>query len=214
MRLILLGPPGAGKGTQAANLVEKYGIPHISTGDIFRENVKNNTTLGKKAKEYMDKGALVPDEVVVAIVEDRLKKEDCQKGFLLDGFPRTEVQASKLDKVLATMKVTLDKVINIEVKEDVLVDRAVGRRVCKSCGATYHVKYKPTKAENVCDVCGGETYQRDDDKEETVANRIKVYLAETKPLIDYYSNQGNIATIDGEQDMAIVFEAIVKAIGD
>ena len=190
-------------------------VYHISLQeDIFRENVKNNTPLGKKAKEYMDKGALVPDEVVVAIVEDRLKKDDCQKGFLLDGFPRTEVQASKLDEVLTTMNVAIDKVINIEVKEDVLVDRAVGRRVCKSCGATYHVKYKPTKANNVCDVCDGETYQRDDDKEETVANRIKVYLAETKPLIDYYTDQGNIATIDGEQDMAIVFEAIVKAIGD
>ncbi|MFA5527730.1 MAG: adenylate kinase [Peptostreptococcales bacterium] len=214
MRIILLGPPGAGKGTQAALLVEKYGIVHISTGDIFRKNVKENTELGKQAKEYMDKGALVPDELVVAIVEDRLKEQDCQNGFLLDGFPRTEKQAEELDLVLSKMHVSIDKVINIEVEKDVLIERAIGRRVCKACGATYHIKYKPTKNEGICDLCGHEIYQRDDDKEATVTNRINVYLTETKPLIDYYTNQGNIVTIDGEKDMDIVFQSIIDAIGE
>ncbi|MDK2918803.1 MAG: adenylate kinase [Candidatus Petromonas sp.] len=213
MRLILLGPPGAGKGTQASRIVQRYEVPHISTGDIFRKNIKEGTELGKKAKEYMDKGLLVPDEIVVAIVEDRLKEADCKNGFLLDGFPRTVNQAEALDKVLENMNISLDKVINIKVDKNVLVDRVVGRRICRDCGATYHVKFNPPAEEGKCDVCGGELYQRDDDKEETVTKRIEVYLQETTPLIDYYSNKRLLADIEGEQDIDKVFEDIVKALG-
>lgn len=213
MRLILLGPPGAGKGTQASRIVEKYSIPHISTGDIFRKNIKEGTELGKKAKEYMDKGLLVPDELVVAIVEDRLKEDDCQKGFLLDGFPRTVNQAEALDKVLQNMTTSLDKVINIKVDKGILVERAIGRRICKECGMTYHVEFNPPKTEGKCDVCGGELYQRNDDKEETVAKRIEVYLNETAPLIDYYKNKNILVDIDGEQHIDKVFEDIVIALG-
>ncbi|MBU5678107.1 adenylate kinase [Alkaliphilus sp. MSJ-5] len=213
MRLILLGPPGAGKGTQAAAIVEKYNIPHISTGDIFRYNIKQGTELGKKAKGYMDQGLLVPDEVVVEIVEDRLKQEDCTGGFLLDGFPRTVVQAEALDKVLANMDGALDRVINIEVDKGILVERAVGRRICRECGATFHVKYNPsTKGEN-CDQCGGNLYQRDDDNEETVTKRIEVYLKETTPLIEYYSKQDKLVTIDGDRRINEVFEDIVTSLG-
>ncbi|MFZ5966772.1 MAG: adenylate kinase [Bacillota bacterium] len=213
MRLILLGPPGAGKGTQASGIVERYHIPHISTGDIFRKNIKEGTELGKKAKEYMDKGLLVPDELVVAIVEDRLSQQDCQEGFLLDGFPRTVNQAEALDRVLEHMNMALDKVINISVDKNVLVERAVGRRICKDCGATYHVKFNPPTREAVCDKCGGTLYQRADDNEETVSTRIEVYLNETQPLIAYYTNKGIIATIDGEQDIDKVFEDVVAALG-
>ncbi len=213
MRLILLGPPGAGKGTQAAAIVEKYNIPHISTGDIFRYNIKQGTELGKKAKGYLDQGLLVPDEVVVEIVEDRLKQEDCTGGFLLDGFPRTIVQAEALDKVLANMDCALDRVINIEVDKSILVERAVGRRICRECGATFHVKYNPsTKGEN-CDQCGGNLYQRDDDNEETVTKRIEVYLKETTPLIEYYSKQDKLVTIDGDRKINEVFEDIVTSLG-
>lgn len=213
MRLILLGPPGAGKGTQAAAIVEKYNIPHISTGDIFRYNIKQGTELGKKAKGYMDQGLLVPDEVVVEIVEDRLKQEDCTGGFLLDGFPRTVVQAEALDKVLANMDSALDRVINIEVDKGILVERAVGRRICRECGATFHVKYNPsTKGEN-CDQCGGNLYQRDDDNEATVTKRIEVYLNETTPLIEYYSRQDKLVTIDGDRKINEVFEDIVTSLG-
>lgn len=213
MRLILLGPPGAGKGTQAAAIVEKYNIPHISTGDIFRYNIKQGTELGKKAKGYMDQGLLVPDEVVVEIVEDRLRQEDCTGGFLLDGFPRTVVQAEALDKVLVNMDGALDRVINIEVDKGILVERAVGRRICRECGATFHVKYNPsTKGEN-CDQCGGNLYQRDDDNEETVTKRIEVYLKETTPLIEYYSKQDKLVTIDGDRKINEVFEDIVTSLG-
>ncbi|QUH19897.1 adenylate kinase [Alkaliphilus sp. B6464] len=213
MRLILLGPPGAGKGTQAAAIVEKYNIPHISTGDIFRYNIKQGTELGKKAKGYMDQGLLVPDEVVVEIVEDRLKQEDCTGGFLLDGFPRTVVQAEALDKVLANMDGALDRVINIEVDKGILVERAVGRRICRECGATFHVKYNPSiKGEN-CDQCGGNLYQRDDDNEETVTKRIEVYLKETTPLIEYYNKQDKLVTIDGDRKISVVFEDIVTSLG-
>lgn len=213
MRLILLGPPGAGKGTQAAAIVEKYNIPHISTGDIFRYNIKQGTELGKKAKGYMDQGLLVPDEVVVEIVEDRLKQEDCTGGFLLDGFPRTVVQAEALDKVLANMDSALDRVINIEVDKGILVERAVGRRICRECGATFHIKYNPsTKGEN-CDQCGGNLYQRDDDNEATVTKRIEVYLNETTPLIEYYSRQDKLVTIDGDRKINEVFEDIVTSLG-
>jgi adenylate kinase len=213
MRVILLGPPGAGKGTQAASIVEKYSIPHISTGDIFRKNIKEGTALGLKAKSFMDSGALVPDSLVVEIVEDRLKEDDCKSGFLLDGFPRTIVQAEELDKVLENMGISLDKVVNIEVDPGVLLDRAVGRRICKSCGATFHIKFNPPKSDGVCDKCSGELYQRSDDNEETVGNRIKVYVDETSPLIEYYTKKGVIANIDGEQDIARVFSDILNALG-
>ncbi|WP_425445964.1 adenylate kinase [Dethiothermospora halolimnae] len=213
MRLILLGPPGAGKGTQASGIIEKYNVPHISTGDIFRKNIKEGTDLGKKAKEYMDKGLLVPDEVVVAIVKDRLTEDDCKKGFLLDGFPRTVAQADALDGELKALDYSLDYVLNIEVDKDILIERAVGRRICKNCGATYHIKYNPPKTENVCDECGGELYQRDDDTEETVSKRIEVYLKQTKPLIEYYNDKNLLVDINGEQDIDKVFEDIVNILG-
>ncbi|WP_099191172.1 adenylate kinase [Tepidibacter mesophilus] len=213
MKLILLGPPGAGKGTQASGIVKKYNVPHISTGDIFRKNIKEGTQLGLKAKEYMDKGLLVPDELVVEIVKDRLLEDDCKSGFLLDGFPRTVVQAQALDKVLTESNMNLDKVINIQVDKTVLVDRAVGRRICKNCGATFHIKYNPSKVDGKCDICQGELYQRADDNEETVSKRIQVYLDQTEPLIDYYSEQGIITTIDGQQSIDKVFEDISVALG-
>lgn len=213
MRLILLGPPGAGKGTQAANIVKEYSIPHISTGDIFRKNIKEGTDLGIKAKEYMDKGLLVPDELVVAIVKDRLTEDDCKKGFLLDGFPRTINQADALDKELTDLGYKLDKVINIDVDKEELIERAVGRRVCKDCGATYHIKFNAPKVENTCDVCGGELIQRKDDTLETVSKRIEVYLEQTQPLIDYYEKKGILVNIDGKQDIDKVFKDIVMALG-
>lgn len=213
MRLILLGPPGAGKGTQAVNIVEKYNIPHISTGDIFRKNIKEGTDLGKKAKEYMDKGLLVPDELVVAIVKDRLTEKDCVEGFLLDGFPRTVVQADSLDDELKGLNYELDKVINIEVSKEELIERAVGRRVCKDCGATYHIKFNPSKIEGKCDVCGGELIQRKDDTVETVTKRIEVYLEQTQPLINYYEKKGILINVDGKQDIDKVFQDIVIALG-
>lgn len=213
MRIILLGPPGAGKGTQAAGIVEKYNIPHISTGDIFRKNIKEGTELGKKAKEYIDQGLLVPDELTVGLVTDRIAQSDCEKGFMLDGFPRNVAQAQHLDEYLKEVGISLDKVINIEVDKDILVGRAVGRRICKSCGATYHVEFNPPKVDGVCDVCGGELYQRADDNEETVSKRIQVYLDETKPLVNYYSQEGIIANINGQQSIDTVFTDIVEALG-
>lgn len=213
MRIILLGPPGAGKGTQAAGIVEKYNIPHISTGDIFRKNIKEGTELGKKAKGYIDQGLLVPDELTVGLVTDRIAQPDCEKGFMLDGFPRNVAQAQHLDKYLREVGISLDKVVNIEVDKDILVGRAVGRRICKSCGATYHVEFNPPKVDGVCDVCGGELYQRADDNEETVSKRIQVYLDETKPLVNYYSEEGIIANINGQQSIDKVFGDIVEALG-
>ena len=213
MKLILLGPPGAGKGTQAANIVNEYKAVHISTGDIFRKNIKENTELGKKAKEYMEKGLLVPDELVVELVADRLKQDDVKDGFLLDGFPRTVNQAEALDKVLESLNGKIDKVINIEVDKSKLVARAVGRRICRDCGATYHISFNPSKIEGRCDVCEGELYQRADDVEETVEKRIQVYLDETQPLIDYYTKSGAIVTIDGDQDINKVFGDIRLALG-
>jgi len=210
MRLILLGPPGAGKGTQAEGIKKEFNIPHISTGDIFRENIKNNTELGKKAQEYMNKGLLVPDELVVDLVKDRLSKEDCKKGFLLDGFPRTIEQAKALDKVLDKINQKLDRAININVDEEILVERIVGRRICKDCKATYHVKFNPPKVEGTCDKCGGELYQRDDDKEETVEKRIKVYNEQTQPLIDYYDSKDLLLNINGEQEIQKVLEDIIN----
>jgi adenylate kinase len=213
MRIILLGPPGAGKGTQAAGIVEKYNIPHISTGDIFRKNIKEGTELGNKAKSYMDQGLLVPDELTVGLVKDRLLQDDCKNGFLLDGFPRNTFQAESLDKFLDEINASLNKVINIEVDKNILVSRAVGRRICKQCSATYHVEFNPPKVAGICDVCGGELYQRADDNEETVSKRIQVYLDETKPLIEYYSKKGIISTIEGEQSIDKVFEDIIAALG-
>ncbi len=213
MRLILLGPPGAGKGTQAANIIDKYKIPHISTGDIFRKNIKEGTELGKKAKECIDNGQLVPDSLTIALVEDRLKQDDATDGFLLDGFPRNIAQAEALDTVLKNMACQLTSVINISVDPSILVERAVGRRICKNCGATYHITFNPSKVESVCDKCSGELYQRSDDTAETVSKRINVYSEETAPLIDFYTKQGVIINVDGQKDIDLVFEDITSALG-
>lgn len=213
MRLILLGPPGAGKGTQAANIVDKYTVPHISTGDIFRKNIKEGTALGVEAKAFMDRGELVPDSLVIAIVADRLREEDCQAGFLLDGFPRTVAQAEALDEVLTNMNCSLNHVVNIQVDPALLVERAVGRRICRDCGATYHINFNPSKVEGVCDKCSGELYQRSDDNEETVSNRVRVYVEETSPLVNYYSEKGIIVNLDGEKSIEAVFEDICLALG-
>jgi adenylate kinase len=212
MRLMLLGPPGAGKGTQAESISKKFNIPHISTGDIFRQNIKNGTELGQKAQEFMNKGLLVPDELVVDLVKDRLSQEDCQNGFLLDGFPRTIPQADALDRELNNMGINLDHVINIQVDREILIERAVGRRVCKQCGAAYHIKFNPPKAEGICDKCGGELEQRKDDLEATVAKRIEVYLEQTEPLIAYYSRKGIIQNIDGTQEIKTVFNSILEGL--
>jgi adenylate kinase len=214
MNLILLGPPGAGKGTQAAKIIEKYEIPHISTGDIFRENIKEGTPLGKKAQEYMNRGELVPDDLVIDLATSRLLEPDCKNGFLLDGFPRTVYQAEKLDEFLAEHDSKIDVVLDIAVEKEELITRLTGRRVCKVCGASFHVVNIPPKQEGVCDYCGGELIQRADDNLETVTNRIDVYESQTKPLVDYYEKAGNIAHIDGSTGLESVFSDIVKAIGE
>lgn len=213
MKIILMGPPGAGKGTQAEKLVELYQIPHISTGDMFRKAQKDGTELGLKAKSYMEKGQLVPDEVTVGIVKERLAEEDCKDGFLLDGFPRTVQQADALDGILKELNMALDRVINIEVDKSFLVDRLTGRRVCKACGATFHVINKVPKVEGVCDKCGGELYQRNDDKIETVSSRLDVYAAQTAPLIEYYQSKGIMSSIDGSRSMENVLADIRSALG-
>lgn len=214
LRAVLLGPPGAGKGTQAVRLVEKYEIPHISTGDIFRKNIKEGTELGKKAQEYMNAGALVPDELVVDLVKDRLQQDDCKNGFLLDGFPRTIFQAEKLDEFLSESNLKMDIVINLKVEKAALIKRLTGRRVCKDCGASYHIVNIPPKKEGVCDICGGELIQRKDDNIETVENRINVYEEQTAPLIGYYKEAGSLVDFDGEASLDEVFDAIVQAIGE
>ena len=214
LRTVLLGPPGAGKGTQAVRIVERYNIPHISTGDIIRDNIKRGTELGKKAQEYMNKGELVPDDLVIEIATTRLLEDDCKNGFLLDGFPRTVYQAEKLDEFLAEHDMKLDKVIDIEVEKEELITRLTGRRVCKKCGASYHVVNIPPKKEGICDICGEELFQRADDTIETVENRIEVYNEQTMPLVDYYTKAGNIATIDGALGLENVFAEIVKALGE
>ena len=211
MHIILMGPPGAGKGTQAANLVKRYGILHISTGDMFREAVKEGTPLGKEAKSYMDAGKLVPDEVTIGIVRERLSKPDCKKGFILDGFPRTVEQADALNEILADNGLKLTGVLNINVPAADLIERAVGRRICKNCGHSFHVKFNPTKVEGVCDDCGGMTYQRADDSEETMKSRLSVYESSTRPLIEYYKKAGVYKEIDGRQDIAKV-EADLAAV--
>ena len=214
LNIVLLGPPGAGKGTQAEKIVQKYGVPQISTGDIFRANIKNGTDLGKKAKEYMDKGELVPDELVVDLVKDRLEQDDCKEGFMLDGFPRTVFQAEELDKIMLAKDMKISSVLNIDVAPEKLIDRIAGRRVCKSCGATYNINTKPTKVESVCDNCSGEVYQRADDNRETVENRINVYFSQTAPLIEYYENTGVLSSVNGDQAMDDVFSEIEKVLGE
>ena len=204
MHILLMGPPGAGKGTQSPNLVEKYKIPAISTGDMFRAAVRDNTPLGVKAKEYMDAGKLVPDDVTIGIVKDRLAQDDTKKGFILDGFPRTLKQAIALDVVLQELGINSVHVIDITMEPELLVSRITGRRICKNCGATYHIKNLPSKVEGACDKCGGELYQRADDLEETVRKRLEVYSTQTKPLIDYYKNRGLYNQIDGNQEVGKV----------
>lgn len=213
LKIIMLGAPGAGKGTQAKMLAEKYGIPHISTGDIFRANIKNGTELGAKAKEYMDKGLLVPDELVVDLIMDRFKADDCKNGYILDGFPRTIPQAEALDAALAANGEKIDYAVNVEVPDENIVNRMSGRRACVGCGATYHIVYNPTKVEGKCDTCGADLILRDDDKPETVLNRLKVYHEQTQPLIDFYTKKGVIAEVDGTKDMKDVFDAIVAILG-
>ena len=213
MKIVFMGPPGAGKGTQAEKIVENYQIPHISTGDMFRKAIKDQTELGMEAKRYMDQGALVPDHVTIGIVKDRLSESDCKSGFLLDGFPRTVDQAKALDEILTSLDSKIDYVINIVVDLDILKERLTGRRICRSCGATYHMIFNPPKNADVCDKCGGELYQRKDDNEETVGNRLNVYVSQTKPLLDYYSLAGNLVNINGQQSIDLVFEEIREVLG-
>jgi adenylate kinase len=208
MRIIMLGAPGAGKGTQAKRIADKYKIPHISTGDIFRANIKNGTELGQIAKSYMDQGLLVPDDLVVDLVVDRIKQDDCVNGYVFDGFPRTIPQAEALDAALKEFNEKIDYVVNVEVPDSNIVERMSGRRACLKCGATYHLQYIPTKVEGICDDCGSELVLRDDDKPETVRKRLRVYHEQTQPLIDYYKKQGILVEVDGTKDIAEVFEAI------
>ncbi len=212
MKVIMLGAPGAGKGTQAKKIAEKYGIPHISTGDIFRANIKNNTELGKKAKMYMDKGELVPDSLTLDLIMDRFKEADCADGYVLDGFPRTIPQAEALDRALAENGEAVDHAINVEVADENIINRMSGRRACLSCGATYHIKYNPSRQEGICDTCGEKLILRDDDKPETVQNRLSVYHQQTQPLIDYYSKKGVLAEVDGTKDMEEVFRDIIAVL--
>lgn len=212
LKIIMLGAPGAGKGTQAKKIADKWQIPHISTGDIFRSNIKNGTELGKKAKEFMDQGLLVPDELVVDLVVDRVKQDDCAKGYVLDGFPRTIPQATALDEALASIGGKIDYAINVEVPDENIINRMAGRRACVACGATYHIVHIPTKVEGICDRCGAELILRDDDKPETVKKRLDVYHEQTQPLIDYYTEKGVLAEVDGTKDMEDVFNAIVKVL--
>lgn len=213
MNLVLMGLPGAGKGTQAEKIVEKYAIPHISTGDMFRAAMKEGTELGLKAKSFMDQGALVPDEVTIGIVRERLSKEDCQKGFLLDGFPRTVPQAEALESILTDLGKKIDYVLNIDVDQEILMDRLTGRRICKNCGSTYHLVFNPPAEEGVCNRCGGELYQRADDNAETVNNRLQVNIEQAKPLLEFYETKGYLRNIDGQQDITIVFDDIDSLLG-
>ena len=213
MKIIMLGAPGAGKGTQAKMIASKYAIPHISTGDIFRANIKNGTELGAKAKQYMDKGELVPDELVVDLIMDRFKEDDAKNGYVLDGFPRTIPQAEALDKALSAAGEDIDCAIDIEVPDENIINRMSGRRACVGCGATYHIKYNAPKTEGICDTCGKELILRDDDKPETVKNRLEVYHNQTQPLIDYYEKKGKLKEVDGTVDMNDVFNAIVDILG-
>ena len=213
MKIIMLGAPGAGKGTQAKQIAAKYEIPHISTGDIFRANIKEGTALGMEAKSYMDKGQLVPDELTVKILLDRVSKDDCKNGYVLDGFPRTIPQADVLDKAVSEVNDKIDYAINVDVKDDNIIRRMSGRRACLNCGATYHIVNVPPKKEGICDTCGSELVIRDDDKEETVKARLLAYHEQTQPLIDYYNNKGILKEVDGTKDMNDVFADIVNILG-
>lgn len=213
MKIVMLGAPGAGKGTQAKKIAAKYGIPHISTGDIFRANLKAGTELGLKAKEYMDKGALVPDSLTLDLIMDRFKEDDCKNGYVLDGFPRTIPQAEALTAALTKISDKLDYAINVEVPDEAIVKRMSGRRACVGCGGTYHIVFNPTKVEGKCDVCGGELVLRKDDAPETVQHRLEVYHDQTQPLIDYYKNEGIFKEVDGTQDLEKVFSDITEILG-
>jgi adenylate kinase len=213
MKIIMLGAPGAGKGTQAKMIAEKYGIPHVSTGDIFRANIKNGTELGMEAKKYMDQGLLVPDELTVRILLDRVAQDDCKNGYVLDGFPRTIPQAEVLDSELTKLGDHIDYAINVDVPDENIVKRMSGRRACLTCGATYHIEHVPPKKEGICDVCGSELVLRDDDKPETVKNRLNVYHEQTQPLIDFYTEKGVLKTVDGTVPMEEVFAAITAILG-
>lgn len=214
MRLVILGGPGAGKGTQAMNLSAVHNVPHISTGDIFRSNINKDTNLGRKAREFIDKGLLVPDDVTIPIVKERLLEPDCQNGFILDGFPRTIEQAEKLDAILEDMEVKLDKVLNIYVPDDVIVKRMSGRRICPKCRVNFHTKYKPTVEEGICDNCKSKLVQRKDDKEEIVKQRLETYHIQTKPLIEYYSKKGNLVTVRGKEKIEDTTNEVIKALGE
>lgn len=213
MKIVMLGAPGAGKGTQAKKIAGKYGIPHVSTGDIFRANIKNGTKLGMQAKAYMDAGNLVPDEITIGMLLDRIHQEDCEKGYVLDGFPRTIPQAESLTAALKERGESIDYAIDVDVPDENIIRRMSGRRACLSCGATYHIVYNAPKKEGVCDQCGEPLVLRDDDKPETVQNRLNVYHRQTQPLIDYYKREGVLAQVDGTQDMEQVFQDIVKILG-
>lgn len=213
MKIIMLGAPGAGKGTQAKMIADKYGVPHISTGDIFRANIKNGTELGMEAKKYMDQGLLVPDELTVRILLDRVAQDDCKNGYVLDGFPRTIPQAEVLDSELTKLGDHIDYAINVDVPDENIVKRMSGRRACLTCGATYHIEHVPPKKEGICDVCGSELVLRDDDKLETVKNRLNVYHEQTQPLIDFYTEKGVLKTVDGTVPMEEVFAAITAILG-
>lgn len=208
MYLVLLGPPGAGKGTQAARIEAAYALPHIATGDIFRKNIKEKTELGKKAKEYIDQGKLVPDKVTIGMVKDRLAKDDCQNGFILDGFPRTVQQADALEEILRDLELSLDAIINIQVSDEEVISRLSGRRVCKECGATFHIKFNAPQKEGICDECGGELYQRDDDTPSTIKERLEVYSKQTAPLVQYYQKDDILEEINGEQSLEDVYNEI------
>lgn len=214
MKIIMLGAPGAGKGTQAKKIAEKYGIPHISTGDIFRANIKNQTELGMKAKAYMDQGALVPDELTLELIMDRFTNDDCKNGYVLDGFPRTIPQAEALTKALSDKQDAVDYAINVDVPDEAIVTRMSGRRACLACGGTYHIKFNPTKVEGICDACGGELVLRNDDKPETVQKRLDVYHEQTQPLIDYYQTQNILKEVDGTLPLDEVFQAIIAILED
>ena len=213
MKIIMLGAPGAGKGTQAKMIAEKYSIPHVSTGDIFRANIKNGTDLGKQAKEYMDAGKLVPDELTVKILLDRVAQDDCKNGYVLDGFPRTIPQAEVLENALNELGDKIDFAVNVDVPDENIVRRMSGRRACLKCGATYHIEHIPPKQEGICDTCGSELVLRDDDKPETVLNRLKVYHDQTQPLIDFYTERNVLKTVDGTRDMKDVFADIISILG-
>ena len=213
MKIVMLGAPGAGKGTQAKKIAGKYRVPHISTGDIFRANIKGGTKLGMEAKGYMDKGQLVPDEITIGMLMDRIQETDCERGYVLDGFPRTIPQAESLSQALGRRNERIDYAIDVDVPDEAIISRMAGRRACLSCGATYHVVYNPPKKEGICDVCGGELILRDDDKPETVLNRLNVYHDQTKPLIDYYMKEDVLHKVDGTRSLDEVFDGIVEILG-